>query len=135
MSCQATIFGLLTLAIALSPSSLKAKVREITLKDLVDGSDLIVLAAVTKVEDGPTNLKIGEGALPPIKIATARVLEAWKGYPGHEVRYLGSSTWVCDISDAKVGERVVLFLTRPEDWPKVFAGSERSRMCGERAYA
>jgi hypothetical protein len=92
-------------------------VGKITLKELVDGSDLIVLATETKVEDGPANLKLGEEVISPIKIATARVLEVWKGNTGHEVRYLASSTWICDISDAKVGERVVLFLMRPKDWP------------------
>src|SRR5260370_38793630 len=114
MSSWAAIFGFLALAIALSPSSRKARVGEITLKELVDGSDLIVLATVTKVEDGPANLKLGEDVFPPIKIATARVSEVWKGNTGHEVRYLASSTWICDISDAKVGDRVVLFLMTPE---------------------
>ncbi len=133
MSRSAAIFGFLALAIALSPSSLKAAVGKITLKELVDGSDLIVVATETKVEDGPANLKLGEEVFPPIKIATARVLEVWKGNTGHEVRYLASSKWICDISDAKVGERVVLFLMRPKDWPadwpfRVIAHAGRGRM-------
>jgi hypothetical protein len=120
MRYRLAIPSLLAIGLALSPSSVRASVGTITLKELVDGTDLIVLATVTKVEDGPANLKLGEDVFPPIKIATARVLEAWKGNTGHEVRYLASSTWICDISDAKVGERVVLFLMRPKDWPKAW---------------
>ena len=101
----------------------------LTLKELIDGSDLIVVASETKIEDGPAGLKLGEDVMPPIKVATARVLEVWKGNAGHEVRYVASSTWTCDISEAKVGERVVLFLMKPKDWPfMLIEHSGRGRM-------
>jgi hypothetical protein len=105
-------------------------VAPMSLKELVDASDLIVLAAETKLEDGPTHLKLGEDEVRfPIKIATARVLEVWKGNAVREVRYLASPSWICDISDAKVGERVVLFLVKPKDLPfRVIAHSGRGRM-------
>jgi hypothetical protein len=133
MRYHLAILSLLAIGLALCPSSVTASVGKITLKELVDGSDLIVLATVTKIEDGPANLKLGEDVFPPIKIATARVMEVWKGNTGHEVRYVASSTWVCDISNAKIGERVVLFLMTPEDWPKdwpfrLLAHSGRGRM-------
>lgn len=118
MRYRLAIPSLLAIGLALAPSAVRASVGKITLKELVDGSDLIVVATETKVEDGPANLTLGEEVISsPIKIATARVLEVWKGNTGLEVRYLASSTWICDISDVKVGERVVLFLVRQKDWP------------------
>jgi hypothetical protein len=53
--------------------------------------------------------------MPRLKVATAQVIETWKGKPEREVRYVASPSWVCDTSYAEVGERVVLFLVRRTD--------------------
>ncbi len=121
--------GLVVIGLAISTSSLWARVAPVTLKELVDGSELIVFATETKIEDGPGDLKIEEEVIRSPRVATARVLEVWKGQEGQEVRYLASPTWRCDISEAKVGERVVLFLVKPPDWPFwLIAQSGRGRM-------
>jgi hypothetical protein len=129
MKNRLALSGVLALGFALSASPLWARVADISLKELVDGCDLIVVATVSKVEDAPGDLKLGEEVTVPVEIATARVLEVWKGNAPREVRYVASPTWTCDVSDAKVGERVVLFLKKPEGWPiRVIAHAGRGRM-------
>jgi hypothetical protein len=104
-------------------------VARITLKELIDSSDLIVVARETKVEDGPADLDLGKEVRSPIKVATARIVEVWKGKGGPEVRYIASPTWTCDISEAKVGEPVVLFLSKSKSVPFMFIKhSGRGRM-------
>ena len=116
-------------ALMVLTTSARASVASITLKELVDSSDLIVVASETKVEDGPADLKLGEGVGSPIKVATARVVEVWKGKAGPEIRYIASPTWICDISEAKVGERVVLFLRKSKSLPfLLIEHSGRGRM-------
>jgi hypothetical protein len=128
------------LIVGLSPLSGKASVAEITLRELIDMSDLIVVATVTKVEKGTTYPPPAEPHLPPPEIATARVLETWKGTHFQEVSFLASPTWTCDISDAKQGERVVLFLRSSKE-SRIYcvAHSGRGRMplreVGSRTYA
>ncbi len=92
------------------PTLLWAAVADITLKELVVRSDVIVLAKVLTVEDGPTDIKAESDRFPPVKVATAQVIETWKGSAARDVRYVASPLQTCDISDAKKGERVVLFL-------------------------
>ncbi len=114
-------FGLLMSLAAgsLIPSPVRAKVAAVAFKDLVAGSEVIVVAQVTKVEAGGKDQDV----------ATARVIEVWKGSPGAVVRYLASPTWTCDISDAKEGERIVLFLAKSKDSPLLtIAHSGRGRM-------
>jgi hypothetical protein len=130
--CQALIPSLLTtVAVVVLPTPAAARVAPMTLKELVGFSDIIVLATVTRVEDGPAGLNYGEhgpdeGA---DKVATARVLEVWKGNPRPEARYMASRSWVCDTARANVGERVVLFLSRSSVVPfLVIAHSGRGRM-------
>jgi hypothetical protein len=116
-------------ALVILPTSVDAKVERITLKKLIDNSDLIVVACETKVEDGPAKLNLGENVRSPIKVATARIVEVWKGKAGPEVRYIASPTWTCDISEAKVGEPVVLFLSKSKSVPfMLIAHSGRGRM-------
>lgn len=45
-----------------------------------------------------------------VSIATARVLEVWKGPPAKSVQFRASKSWTCDVSTAIPGETVVLFL-------------------------
>jgi hypothetical protein len=129
MKRRVAFASLLVIGLAIATSPLWARVGTVTLKELVDRSDLIVLATETKVEHGPTDFKIEGEVIPSPQVATARVLEVWKGNADPEVRYLASPTWPCDISQAKVGERVVLFLMKPPDWPFwAIADSGRGRM-------
>jgi hypothetical protein len=126
-----TIFGHLTVwfFLVIFPTAAEAKVARITLKKLVDSSDLIVVACETNVEDGPAELNFGEEVRSPITVATARIVEILKGKAGPEVRYIASPTWTCDISKAKAGERVVLFLSKSKHAPFMFiAHSGRGRM-------
>jgi hypothetical protein len=97
------------------PPVLRAAVREVEFKDLVTRSHLIVVATVSKIENGPANLERVDPGMPALKVATARVIETWKGAPVREVRYVASPSWVCDKSGAEKGERVVLFLERRKD--------------------
>ena len=91
--------------------------RTIDLKDLVAKSDLIVVVTVTKTEAGPDDIKPWDASFPPVKVATARVVETWKGKADKEVRFVASPTRPCDIADAKEGEKLVLFLERRENSP------------------
>jgi hypothetical protein len=96
------------------PIPTRAEVSEVSLKDLIAKSETIVVAKVSKLEDGPADLKPVEADYPPVKVATAEVIETWKGAKVGEVRYVGSPTLYCDISKARVGERVVLFLEKQQ---------------------
>jgi hypothetical protein len=93
-----------------------------SLKRLVAGSDLIVVAKVTKVEDGPADPKPRDERFSAVRVASAEVIETWKGAPVREVRFRASPIWTCDISTAKEGEEVVLFLTRGEGKPIMMIG-------------
>jgi hypothetical protein len=112
------------------PAVARAKVAEIPLKELVAQSDVIVLVTVSKVEDGPAGIKTEDDRFfPRVRVATAQVIETWKGTPLREVRYVASPLWTCDISNAERGERVVLFLERRKDSPiMMIAHSGRGRM-------
>ncbi|QEH35555.1 hypothetical protein OJF2_41080 [Aquisphaera giovannonii] len=99
------------------PVGSRAEVKETNIESLATNSELIVVAKVTKIEDAPASLERDDPSMPPLKVATARVLETWKGGPVREVRYIASPDWTCDTSHADEGERVVLFLSY-EHWRK-----------------
>jgi hypothetical protein len=112
---------MLALAVSLMlPSPATGKVADIDLKDLVAESDLIVVGAVTRVEAAPVDFMDVEKHLRPVKIATARVVETWKGAVVQEVRFVASPTWTCDVTSAKEGEKLVLFLHRQANSPIMF---------------
>src|SRR5436305_14997580 len=92
------------------PPVVRAEVKDVAFKDFAVNSDLIVVAKVTKVEAGPTQLERFDRAMPALRVATAQVIETWKGTPARELRFVASPCWVCDTSSAEKGERVVLFL-------------------------
>ena len=104
--------ALIALVLVFVPVAAHADVKEVDLKDLVAGSDLIVVATVTTVEDGPNGIKVHGDEFRPVKVATARVIETWKGDAVREIRYVASPTWTCDSTTAEKGERVVLFLKK-----------------------
>jgi hypothetical protein len=94
------------------PFATRAEVREVSLKVLIAKSEMIIVAKVSKLEDGPADIKPVEARYPAVKVATAGVIETWKGAKCGEVRFVASPTRYCDIADARVGERVVLFLEK-----------------------
>jgi hypothetical protein len=106
----------------------QAEVTEITLKKLVAESDLIVLARVSKIDEGPADIKPVEDGFPAVKVATAQVIETWKGDTVREIRYVASPTRFCDIASAEKGERVVLFLTGRKGSDMMIAHVGRGRM-------
>ena len=88
----------------------RAGVSEIDLETLVAQSDAIVVAVVKDVRKMPISVQHPDVEFPPIELATAKVVETWKGAAVSEVRFLASPTRMCDISSAAKGETVVLFL-------------------------
>jgi hypothetical protein len=125
LACSAIV----SFALASLPPLALAKVESMTLKELVAGSDLIVVAKVSRVEDAPADTNAEDKRFSAVRVATAEVIETWKGAPVREIQYLASSTWTCDISDAKKGEEVVLFLTRTKGGPGLeICHSGRGRM-------
>jgi hypothetical protein len=90
-------------------TSTQASVAEIELKSLVARSDLVVVVVVTKVEVVGPPFEWNGRKFPAVHVATARVLESWKGARVPEVRFVGSPTGVCDSAEAAEGEELVLF--------------------------
>jgi len=110
--------SLVALAVGIGfPVVSRAEVKPVVLEDLAARSHLIVIAKVSTVEDAPANLGRDDPGMPPLKVATAQVIETWKGTPVREVRYVASPDSMCDTSHAVKGERVVLFLTHSR-WRK-----------------
>ena len=70
-----------------------------TLEGLTRTASLIVVAQVENVTE-----KDG------VKVATARVIDVWKGLSAGTVQFRASRSWTCDASTAIPGETVVLFL-------------------------
>jgi hypothetical protein len=96
-----------------------AKVGSIEFSNLVANCDLIVMAKVESVSSGLLGKKYGK----------AKVAEVWKGTKTQSVEFLASPTWTCDISEAKKGETVLLFLTKSDSSRSyVIAHSGRGRL-------
>jgi len=93
---------LIALVALLTATQSFAKVAYVQFSDLVASCDLIVLAKVESV----SSPLIGR------KYAKARVTEVWKGTNAAMVEFLASPTWTCDISEARKGETVLLFLAK-----------------------
>ena len=91
---------LVCLAITLfSPEAALSRAVMPTLEGLTRTASLIVVAQVENVtEDGG------------VRVATARVMDVWKGRSKGIVRFRASRSWTCDASTAIPGETVVLFL-------------------------
>jgi hypothetical protein len=110
-----TCKGIVLLFLLCLPIQVGAEVADITLKRLAARSHLIVVARVTTVEDGPAELQPAGDEYLAVKVATAEVIEIWKGPTTREVRYVASPTRYCDIAGARVGEPVVLLLEKRKD--------------------
>lgn len=99
---------LVTLPLAFT--SAPVKVMEINLEHLVCYSDRIVVGRVddvVKVDRGSPQ----DGQPPTVSIADVTVLRTLKGEEGPRVLYPAHRTWVCDTTQAVLGETVLLFLT------------------------
>ena len=83
-------------------SAATAKVGTINLQDLTKQSSLIVVGTVSSVHTGN------------IRMATFEVERFVKGTGPKHLEFVAEPTWTCDISDAKPGERLLLFLDRAE---------------------
>lgn len=70
-----------------------------TFEMLTRTASLIVVAQVENVTE--------KGG---ISVATARVIDVWKGRSEETVQFRASKSWTCDVSKAIPGETVVLFL-------------------------
>jgi hypothetical protein len=112
-------FSLLLLFAFLGNFSAQGKVAGMSLADLANKSDVIVVARVDRV----SKPLIGK------KWAVATVTEVWKGNPDSKITFLASPTWTCDILEAVKGETVVLFLTKDKKPQSYVLGlSGRGRM-------
>jgi hypothetical protein len=124
LACKVVVWFVLVFL----PVDVQASVTDVALKDLAAQSDLIVVARVTRVEDGPADLQPAGDEFPPVKVATAQIIETWKGDKFREIRYIASPTWPCDLASAEKGERVVLFLEGSKESPYRIAHVGRGRM-------
>jgi hypothetical protein len=96
---------LLVLSVSLLPVlPLYGELAAQPLETVVWESELIVVGKVTAVSEHGTEKSY----------ATANVLETWKGAPQESVEFLAEPTWACALTEAFVGETVVLFLIRGE---------------------
>lgn len=119
-SLSATVLGLLFLGFAHGAMAFSANVD---IDALIANADFIFVGEILAVTDG--SAQAGEP-----RIATVRVIDSWKGTPGRELKFIASPGWfACDTSNARKGERVVLFLRkeRNERQPRI-AHFGRGRM-------
>jgi hypothetical protein len=111
------LWGLL-LAMSVA-SSAQAKVARMSLDELIKDAGFVGIVTVNRVSKplfGKRN-------------AVATVVETWQGTPLQRVHFLAEPTWTCDISTAAPGERLLLFLVRPEGGRLLhIAHSGRGRM-------
>jgi hypothetical protein len=108
--CTICIFVASLFAAIPAPST--AAMEPITFKQLVTKSETIVLAEVLRVEEAPRDFEFEprDERMPPLKIATARVIETWKGQAEREIRFFASPLFQCDTSSAEKGQPMVLCL-------------------------
>lgn len=90
-----------------------AHVVDVTLDKLISDSDRIVVVNFVSIEPN-IDMKAGADKTEeePVRFATARVMEVWKGSRNRDVRFVSSPSFACDISVAEPGEAVVLFLQK-----------------------
>ncbi|HEV2762310.1 MAG TPA: hypothetical protein VGV38_04880 [Pyrinomonadaceae bacterium] len=104
-----------------------------SLEALAKSAKVIVVAQVEKVVDETPEGGAGASGVRDLywerRVASARVLEVWKGTADERVRFRASRTWSCDVSTAVKGETVVLFLVDdPKDTLMAIAYSGIGRL-------
>jgi hypothetical protein len=98
---------LAAVAIALvAGSPAKAKVAPATLGDLVQRADFVGIVRVDRVSTRIPLLRRSR--------ASATILQSWKGQPSGTVRFIAQPSWICDITEAKVGEEAIVFVERDQ---------------------
>jgi hypothetical protein len=107
--------AIITSVLTSLPTVVRAEVADVTLKKLVARSALIVVAKVSKIEDGSADIRPVEDRSPSVKVATAQVVATGKWANIREVRFVASPTRYCDIASASEGERLVFFLEKRDD--------------------
>lgn len=105
-----------------------AKVANIEVGELAALSSVIAVATVAEVE-----------TISGVKVASAVIERVFKGAPGKRVRFIAQPTWICDISAAVKGERILLFLNNIGNWtpPKdldIRGASRTSDRAGEHLF-
>lgn len=87
------------------PVSANLKVATISIKDIAQSSQVIVVADVIEIVD-----RSG------VRVAMAKVVRGLKGaVPNDTIEFVAEKTWTCDISNAVLGERVLLYLIKVRD--------------------
>jgi hypothetical protein len=123
------VFGCTTLLCTFISTASYGYSAVVDLDDLIAEAEMIVVVKVKSV-------RVTGNAPAEQKIATAEILDAWKG-EGVEptIDYVASPGWFsCDTSDARVGETVVLFLARDQPGERfriAHFGRGRMRVAGE----
>ena len=88
-----------------------AKVAPISLKNAIEGSEIIVRGKVIKVIECYQDFDRGN-----IKIAELEVTQIIKGNPHlKRLHFWASPSWACDISNAYDGETLVLLLVQNKE--------------------
>jgi hypothetical protein len=118
--------------LSLSQTSLGRGVMP-TLEALAKDAQIIVVAYIEEVvgeqPENTTNTSGVRAITWERRVATARVLETWKGTAGEKVQFRASKSWTCDVSTAVIGETVVLFLVDdPKDSVMAIAYSGIGRL-------
>ena len=104
-----------------------------TLEALTKNAKVIVVArveeVVTEQPENPTNASGIREITWEKRVATAKVLDVWKGTAGEKVQFRASKSWTCDVSTAIAGETVILFLVDdPKDSVMAIAYSGIGRL-------
>jgi len=97
---RSILAGVAIAVVAGSPAA--AKVAPATLADLVQRADYVGIVRVDRVSTRIPLLKRSR--------ASATILSSWKGQPSGTVRFVAQPSWICDISEAKVGEEAIVFV-------------------------
>lgn len=82
-------------------STIQARVMEMVFDDLIEDADLIVIGKVESINH-----------ISDVRIAKFKISQTLKGTATDEIYFLAERTWTCDISDARVGEKALLFLSK-----------------------
>jgi len=104
-----------------------------TLEALTKNAKIIVVAQVEEVATEQPEDTTNTSGIREItwerRVATARVLDVWRGTAGEKVQFRASKSWTCDVSTAVVGETVILFLVDdPKDSVMAIAYSGIGRL-------
>jgi hypothetical protein len=108
------------LCLSLLAGSAGARIASVSLEELIAGSDSIVVATVSVVEE-PTPER-------QLVYATAVVQRTIKGSLNGVFRFLSKSDFVCDTSEGVPGETALFFLYRASDGNYGIAAAGRGRM-------